>query len=123
MSVHPKSRLQAYVNNDVQQKSNGTIKDLTSNVTRYKGPIHHNKEEINIRVNRKVTPVKKVVSPQPTIPLKTPQAPTLKKPLYTPRSLRTPASVNELRRTNTPMRAVYISPRRSPRQKIQRTYN
>ncbi|XP_039757952.1 uncharacterized protein LOC120632213 [Pararge aegeria] len=123
MSVHPKSRLQAYVNNDVQQKSNGTIKDLTSNVTRYKGPIHHNKEEINIRVNRKVTPVKKVVSPQPTIPLKTPQAPTLKKPLYTPRSLRTPASVNELRRTNTPMRAVHISPRRSPRQKIQRTYN
>ncbi|XP_052743959.1 uncharacterized protein LOC112044372 [Bicyclus anynana] len=110
----PKARLQAYVN-EVQPnvKLNGNVKDV-ANVTRYKD-IHHKEDRA-----KKVTPVKKVVSPQS---VKTPQAPALKKPLCTPRSLRTHVSTNELRRTNTPMRAVHVSPRRSPRQKIQRTYN
>ncbi|XP_034834059.1 uncharacterized protein [Maniola hyperantus] len=123
MSFHPKSRLQAYVNNDGPLKANVNTKNLGPNVTRYKGPVRHSKEGINLRVNGKVTPVKKVVSPQSNVLLKTPQPPALKKPLCTPRSLRTPASGNDLKRTNTPMRAVHISPRRSPRQKIQRTYN
>lgn len=121
---HPKSRLQAYACNDVQSnlKPNGNT-NMASNVTRYKGPIHHNKEEVINRVNRK-TPITKVVSPhsQANGSLKTQQPPALKKPLCTPRGLRTPASANEVRRTNTPMRAVHVSPRRSPRQKIQRSY-
>lgn len=72
------------------------------------------------RANRKTTPpIRKVISPQ-NMP-KTPQPPSLRKPLCTSRTLRTPASTNDLRKANTPLKAVHVSPRRrSPRQKLQR---
>lgn len=91
---------------------------------------HQNKEEINWQNNRidnrKVTPpVKKIVSPQASnVTLRTPQIPTLKKPLVTPKSSRLAPVANDVKKPNTPMKAVHISPRRrSPRQKLQRPYN
>ncbi|RVE41487.1 hypothetical protein evm_013874 [Chilo suppressalis] len=79
----------------------------------------HTKEEIGSwRLNKKITPTKKVTSPQSSNLAKTPQAPLLKKPLCTPRNLRTASTIIDSRKVNTPMRAVHISPRRrSPRQK------
>lgn len=72
----------------------------------------------NWRNARKTTPpVKNVVSP-PSMLMKTPQIPVLKKPLCTPKSSRLPALCNDLRKTNTPLKAVHVSPRRrSPRLK------
>lgn len=81
--------------------------------------LNHGKEDIDTwRMNRKLTPAKKLTSP-PSAPIRTPQqTPALKKPLCTPRSLRTPAAISDSRKINTPMKAVHISPRRrSPRQK------
>lgn len=70
------------------------------------------------RSMKKTTPpVKNTVSPQSML-MKTPQIPVLKKPLCTPKTSRLPALSNDLRKTNTPLKAVHISPRRrSPRQK------
>lgn len=119
---HPKTRLQSYTN-DVDTnsfKTNKSANDISPNVARFRAPIPH-KDEMHSRL-RKLTPVKKVVSPQPNVLLKTPQPPPLKKPLCTPRSLKTPSSIADHRKLNTPMKAVHISPRRSPRQK-QRSYN
>ncbi|XP_075982984.1 uncharacterized protein LOC142981163 [Anticarsia gemmatalis] len=72
----------------------------------------------NVNLSRNTTPlVKKVVSPHSML-MKTPQIPVLKKPLITPKSSRLPALNHDLRKTNTPLKAVHISPRRrSPRQK------
>lgn len=86
--------------------------------------INKEKEVDTWRANRKLTPpAKKVVSPQ-THMSKTPhQTPVLKKPLYTPRGLRTPGPAIDLRKGATPMKAVHVSPRRrSPRQKQLRAY-
>lgn len=77
------------------------------------------KDEVEAwRLGRKTTPTKKITSP-PSAQIKTPQqTPALRKPLCTPRSIRTPATINDSRKLNTPMKAVHISPRRrSPRQK------
>ncbi|KAJ8714119.1 hypothetical protein PYW08_007739 [Mythimna loreyi] len=84
----------------------------------YRLNVPSNNEYENWRNARKTTPpVKNVVSPRSTI-MKTPQIPVLKKPLCTPKTSRLPAISNDLRKTNTPMKAVHISPRRrSPRQK------
>lgn len=87
---------------------------------------HQNKEEMYWRSNRKTTPpAKKVVSPQTSnVTLRTLQIPMLKKPLVTSKNSRLGPLANDVRKTNTPMKAVHISPRRrSPRQKIQRPYN
>lgn len=80
-------------------------------------------ESINMRFNRKATtPVKKVVSPQNMA--QKAQTPVMKKPLCQPRSLRTPAPSGDVKKLNTPMKAVHVSPRRrSPRQKLQRSFN
>ncbi|CAB3249310.1 unnamed protein product [Arctia plantaginis] len=66
---------------------------------------------------RKTTPpIKNVVSPQNVI--KTPQIPVLKKSLCTPKTSRLPSLNTDLRKANTPLKAVHISPRRrSPRLK------
>ncbi|CAG9789400.1 unnamed protein product [Diatraea saccharalis] len=70
------------------------------------------------RLHRKITPTKKVAQPQTSNLMKTPQAPVLKKPLCTPRNIRTPSAIIDSRKVNTPMKAIHISPRRrSPRQK------
>ncbi|XP_049877973.1 rho GTPase-activating protein gacU-like [Pectinophora gossypiella] len=76
------------------------------------------------RSSKKNTPpLKKVVSPQSMLSSRTPQTPALKKPLCTQRNLRTLAPANDVRKVNTPLKAVHVSPRRrSPRQKLQR-YN
>ncbi|KAJ8723830.1 hypothetical protein PYW07_007810 [Mythimna separata] len=84
----------------------------------YRLNVPNNSEFENWRNARKTTPpVKNVVSPRSMV-MKTPQIPVLKKPLCTPKSSRLPAINNDLRKTNTPLKAVHISPRRrSPRQK------
>lgn len=84
----------------------------------YRLNVPSNDELDNWRNARKITPpVKQIVSPR-SIQMKTPQIPVLKKPLCTPKSSRLPALSNDLRKTNTPLKAVHISPRRrSPRQK------
>ncbi|KPJ18268.1 Rho GTPase-activating protein 11A [Papilio machaon] len=80
-------------------------------------------EAINWRFNRKATtPVKKIVSPQNGAPKA--QTPVMKKPLCQPKSLRTPAHSGDVKKLNTPLKAVHVSPRRrSPRQKLQRSFN
>lgn len=80
--------------------------------------LNHGKEDIDTwRLNRKVSPTKKFTSP-PSVRTPQQQTPVLKKPLCTPRSIRTPAAITDSRKINTPMKAVHISPRRrSPRQK------
>ena len=80
--------------------------------------IPSNSEFESWRNARKTTPpVKNVVSPRSAL-MKTPQIPVLKKPLCTPKTSRLPALSNDLRKTNTPLKAVHISPRRrSPRLK------
>lgn len=86
---------------------------------------HHSKE-MDWPNNRKTTPpAKKVVSPRTSnVTLRTPQIPTLKKQLVTPKSYRLAPLANDVRKTNTPVKAIHISPRRrSPRQKPQRAYN
>ncbi|KAJ0173554.1 hypothetical protein K1T71_010703 [Dendrolimus kikuchii] len=98
------------------------VPEVISNVKSRQYTVHSN--DNNILHDRKSTPpVKKVTSPQTnTTALKTPQIPVLKKPLVTPKTSRIPAVHNEIKKTNTPMRAVHISPRRrSPRLKV-RTY-
>ncbi|XP_050353808.1 uncharacterized protein LOC126775764 [Nymphalis io] len=120
-----KSKLQSYVRDEVETspayKTKSNSNDFGSSAT-YRTSGSHNKDDINnMRPSRKISPVKKVVSPQSNL-LKTPQPPAFKKSLCTPRNLRTPASASELKRNNIPMKAVHISPRRSPRQK-QRAYN
>ncbi|XP_022818026.1 rho GTPase-activating protein 11A-like [Spodoptera litura] len=84
----------------------------------YRLNVPSNDDVSNWRNARKTTPpVKNVVSPRSML-MKTPQIPVLKKPLCTPKSSRLPALNNDLRKANTPMKAVHISPRRrSPRQK------
>ncbi|CAK1583758.1 unnamed protein product [Parnassius mnemosyne] len=88
-------------------------------------PTNQGKEDVNNwRLNRKTTPpVRKVVSPQSVL-MKTPQTPAMKKPLCQPRNLRTPVASHDIKKLNTPLKAVHISPRRrSPRQKLQRSFN
>ncbi|CAG9565573.1 unnamed protein product [Danaus chrysippus] len=106
-----KSRLQAY--------DQAGSYNCNSNIKTYRSPLTQKEDMVNLRTNRKTTPTKKVVSPQSNMLIKTPQPPALKKPLCTPRSLKTPVS-HDTRKVNTPMRAVHISPRRSPRQKLHR---
>lgn len=75
-------------------------------------------------LSRKTTPTIRKVSPQP-LPVKTTpfMTPALRKPLCTPRSLRTPTCSSDLKKANTPLKAIHISPRRrSPRQKLLRAY-
>ncbi|KAJ2953395.1 hypothetical protein O0L34_g985 [Tuta absoluta] len=73
------------------------------------------KDELDSWRSKRSTPTKMMLSP----PSRTPQTPALKKPLCTPRSLRTPAPVSDARKHNTPLKAVHVSPRRrSPRQKL-----
>ncbi|CAH2094697.1 unnamed protein product [Euphydryas editha] len=118
-----KPKFQSCASDVTEVNSTSKIKrysnDFCSNATTtYRSQIPHIKDEMNnMRMNRKVTPVKKVVSPQSNYLLKTPQAPAMKKSLCTPRNLRTPVSSNEIKRSNIPMKAVHISPRKSPRQK------
>lgn len=75
-----------------------------------------------LRHTRKLTPpTKKVHSPSVNVQTPSNVAPLVRKPLVTPRSLRSPASTADHRKLNTPMRAIHISPRRrSPRQKAHR---
>ncbi|XP_026494330.2 uncharacterized protein LOC113399414 [Vanessa tameamea] len=125
ITSNSKSKLQSCARDEVETspayKAKRNSNDFGSSTT-YRTSVSHNKDDINnMRQNRKITPIKKVVSPQYNV-LKTPQAPAFKKSLCTPRNLRTPASASELKRNNIPMKAVHISPRRSPRQK-QRAYN
>lgn len=86
--------------------------------------VHKEKEDVNWRANRKLTPpAKKVDSPQNNTSKTPQQTPVLRKPLCTSRALRTPAPANDLRKGTTPMKAVHVSPRRrSPRQKPLRAY-
>lgn len=93
--------------------------EISSNVPKSYRLNTPNKDDIDSWRNiRKTTPpVKNVVSPQ-TVVMKTNQIPVLKKPLCTPKGSRLPALNHDLRKTNTPLKAVHISPRRrSPRQK------
>lgn len=110
-----KTRLQAY--NDAETNTFGKHpNDISPSVARFRTPVPHH-HDTSSRLHKKVTPVKKVVSPQSNVVMKTPQPPAMKKPLCTPRSLKTPSSITDHRKLNTPMKAVHISPRRSPRQK------
>ncbi|KAM3960472.1 uncharacterized protein ACR2FA_005379 [Aphomia sociella] len=86
----------------------------------YRQSASPNKEDSEAwRSNKRTTPAKRVVSPSNAI-LKTSQTPALKKPLCTPRTLKTPVVGNDPRKMSTPMKAVHISPRRrSPRQKLR----
>ncbi|KOB71118.1 putative Rho GTPase activating protein 11A isoform 2 isoform 1 [Operophtera brumata] len=98
--------------------TNGNIPSKFSRVS-------ENRNELEWRTNRKTTPPpKKVVSPQTNnVTLRTPQIPNMRKPLITPKSSR-PTFSNDVRKANTPLKAVHVSPRRrSPRQKFQRAYN
>ncbi|XP_073950298.1 uncharacterized protein isoform X2 [Choristoneura fumiferana] len=85
-----------------------------------------NKDTVDtFHFSRKATPPIRKVSPQPSSAKTTPfMTPALRKPLCTPRSLRTPSCSGDVRKANTPLKAVHISPRRrSPRQKLLRAYN
>lgn len=79
------------------------------------------------RTNKMSSPIKKVTSPQTNaanFTCRTPQIPTLKKSLITSKTTRTIVQSADGKKSNTPMKAVHVSPkRRSPRQKLQRTYN
>lgn len=85
-----------------------------------------NKDTVDIfQFSRKATPPIRKVSPQPSSAKTTPfMTPALRKPLCTPRTLRTPSYSSDVKKANTPLKAVHISPRRrSPRQKLLRAYN
>lgn len=86
----------------------------------------HSRSELEWQSNRKTTPPpNKMVSPQTNnVTLRTPQIPIMRKPLVTPKGSRPVTFSNDVRRTNTPLKAVHVSPRRrSPRLKFQRAYN
>lgn len=121
--AHVKPKMQSPVvspNIPIRVTRNTEVSNVPSKSHRLNIP--SNNEFENWRNARKTTPpVKNVVSPKSTL-MKTPQIPVLKKPLCTPKTSRLPAPSNDLRKTNTPLKAVHISPRRrSPRQK-QRLY-
>ncbi|KAL4717933.1 hypothetical protein ACJJTC_001351 [Scirpophaga incertulas] len=128
--THKSQKLVAHVKPKAQ---NAHIHDIPSSVhvrtqrllnmapiaaTRPQRTLTHAKDEHDSwRLNRKITPTKKVTSPQATA-MRTPQIPPLKKTLCTPRSIRNPITIVDSRKINTPMKAVHISPkRRSPRQR------
>lgn len=107
------------------------VKSPRSEVTNGRIPsklarVSQSRNELEWRINRKTTPPpKKVVSPQiNNVTLRTPQIPNMRKPLITPKSSRPVTFSNEVRKANTPLKAVHVSPRRrSPRQKFQRACN
>lgn len=106
----------------VPVKLNSNMADIANSVpSRSYRPNVQVKDDVDTwRMYRRTSPMKKVVSPQSNQNfLRNTQAPALKKPLSTLRSLRTPIVSNEPRKANTPMKAVHVtSPRRrSPRQK------
>lgn len=117
--AHVKPKMQApVVSPNIPVRVTRNIEVSNVNSKSYRLNVPSNNEFENWRNARKTTPpVKNVVSPRSTL-MKTPQIPVLKKPLCTPKSSRLPALSNDLRKTNTPLKAVHISPRRrSPRQK------
>ncbi|CAG4957446.1 unnamed protein product [Colias eurytheme] len=103
---------------------NSKNKETVPNMHQRPYNTYNPKEVLISRSNRKTTPpIKRVVSPQSN-GIKTPNLPALKKPLCTPRSLRTPSTHSEMKKYNTPIKAVHTSPkRRSPRQKLHRPVN
>ncbi|XP_072929788.1 uncharacterized protein [Epargyreus clarus] len=116
-----KPKTQYETNEDKNMNLNRNTEFSSTGFRSYRSP--HSKEDLNnSRTNRKTTPpVKKVLSPQSNTLLKTPQVPTMKKPLCTSRILRTPGNASDVKKANIPMKAVHISPRRrSPRQKQHR---
>lgn len=102
----------------IPMRTNRTIEAAPTALLR---PSH--RDDLDLLRNSKLKntpPIKKISSPYNIA--KTP-TPALKKPLCTPRTVRTPAQNTDYRKPNTPLKAVHVSPRkRSPRQKLQR-YN
>lgn len=121
-----KSKVPSHFNSSANIPSRfNRVECSSKNTLRPYPPINQGKEETTSwRLNRKTTPpVEKVVSPQ-NVPIKTPLTPAVKKPLSQPKHLRTPVATNDLKKLNTPLKAVHVSPRRrSPRQKLQRSFN
>ncbi|XP_063539328.1 uncharacterized protein LOC134748461 isoform X1 [Cydia strobilella] len=73
---------------------------------------------------RKTSPPIRKVSPRPSVKTTPFMTPALRKPLCTPRSLRTLTCSSDVKKANTPLKAIHVSPRRrSPRQKLLRAYN